>query len=563
VTNSNRTGLASLFPAHSAGVRPWPGAWVLCVPLVVAPVASWAANCSSSGNLRYLGVSADGGKSVWLSATSPGQFELESAKGSQTVDQWSKQRRGLRISVSPDVSNGNGGTHKLYATDDGKPCLLDTQNQKNGFVFPPALPPFPPIGTLPPVTGLMPGLPGGVTPPIATLPPVTGITPGLPGGVTPPIATLPPVTGITPGLPGGVTPPIATLPPVTGVTPGLPGGVTPPIGVLVPPDGATRIAADTNVNCRVGLPARSATGSAETRAADCGESQLLAAAPAPAGAIIPLTEGRDLVVESLWNGWVDLHHIGSEDHRNGLDLDNSTGGVTLGVDRRFGANIIAGLSLSLDHSDSDGFGGAMTSQTQGFLVGPYVAHRLSNHWAADASIAWGRDQTDTQLDVLQGNYKADRTTFAFNANGQYEFDRTLVRPRLSVYYAHLSNDGYALKGGVAGQSVTLAMPKASSNYGMAEASGEVTQVFTQAGGSVVAPYARLAVRYEFERPNDGEVLAGDLSMARTSPWGGSLRVGARALADRATMIEAEAGYLSLGQSGLNVWELRLYVSHAF
>lgn len=29
------------------------------------------------------------------------------------------------------------------------------------------------------------------------------------------------------------------------------------------------------------------------------------------------------------------------------------------------------------------------------------------------------------------------------------------------------------------------------------------------------------------------------------------------------MIEAEAAYLSLGQSGLNVWELRLYVSHAF
>ncbi len=29
------------------------------------------------------------------------------------------------------------------------------------------------------------------------------------------------------------------------------------------------------------------------------------------------------------------------------------------------------------------------------------------------------------------------------------------------------------------------------------------------------------------------------------------------------MFEAEAGYLSLGQQGLNVWELRLYVSHAF
>ena len=658
----------SRFRVHSEGAHPLRGAWMLTLALAATSTTGWAANCSSSGNLRYLGVTNDGAKSVWLSATSPGQFELESAKGGLTVDAWTKQRRGLRVSVSPEVSNGNGGTHKLYVTDGSKPCLLDTQNQKDGFVFPSTLPPFPPIGVLPPVTGLMPGMPGGIIPPIATLPPSTGLTPTVPGGVTPPIATLPPPTGVMPTVPGGVTPPIATLPPSTGLTPTVPGGVTPPIATLPPPTGvmptvpggvtppiatlppstgltptvpggvtppiatlppptgvmptvpggvtppiatlpppsglmptvpggvtppiatlppptgltpmvpgvvtpplgsvvpsgeATRIAAGANMNCGVGLPERSATGSADTRAVDCGESQLRAAAPSPTSAVVPLTEGRDLVVESLWNGWVDLHHIGSQDRRNGLDLDNGTGGVTLGVDRRFGANDVAGWSLSLARSDSDGFGGTMTSQTKGFLVGPYLAVRLSDHWAADAAIAWGRDRTDTQLDVLQGNVDADRTTFAANANGQYEFDGTLVRPRLSVYYAHLSSGAYALKGNVAGQSISLAMASTRSNYGVAEASGEVTRAFTLSGGSVVAPYARLAARYEFARPNDGEVLAGDLSMATTGPWGGSVRVGARALADRATMIEAEAGYLSLGQAGLDVWELRLYLSHAF
>ena len=679
----------SRFRVHSEGAHPLRGAWMLTLALAATSTTGWAANCSSSGNLRYLGVTNDGAKSVWLSATSPGQFELESAKGGLTVDAWTKQRRGLRVSVSPEVSNGNGGTHKLYVTDGSKPCLLDTQNQKDGFVFPSTLPPFPPIGVLPPVTGLMPGMPGGIIPPIATLPPSTGLTPTVPGGVTPPIATLPPPTGVMPTVPGGVTPPIATLPPPTGVMPTVPGGVTPPIATLPPPTGltptvpggvtppvatlppptgvmptvpggvtppiatlppstgltptvpggvtppiatlppptgvmptvpggvtppiatlpppsglmptvpggvtppiatlppptgltpmvpgvvtpplgsvvpsgeATRIAAGANMNCGVGLPERSATGSADTRAVDCVESQLRAAAPSPTSAVVPLTEGRDLVVESLWNGWVDLHHIGSQDRRNGLDLDNSTGGVTLGVDRRFGANIVAGLSLSLARSDSDSFGGTMTSQTKGLLVGPYLAVRLSDHWAADAAIAWGRDRTDTQFDVLHGSVDADRTTFAANANGQYEFDGTLVRPRLSAYYAHLSSGAYALQGDVAGQSISLAMASARSNYGMAEASGELTRSFTLSGGSVVAPYARLAVRYEFTRPNDGEILAGDLSTARTSPWGGSLRVGARALADRATMIEAEAGYLSLGQAGLDVWELRLYLSHAF
>jgi len=325
----------------------------------------------------------------------------------------------------------------------------------------------------------------------------------------------------------------------------------------------TRIAAGVNVDCGAGLPDRSTTGSAQVRPVDCGESQLRAAAPAPAGTLVPLTEGRDLVVESLWNAWVDMRYIGSEDRRNGLDLDNRSGGVTLGVDRRFGNDFVAGINLSLGRSDTDGFGGTLTSETRGFVAGPYVAYRLSNRWSADAAIAWGRDQTDSRLDVLQGSYQSDRTTFTANLNGQYEFDRTLVRPRLSVYYARQSSDGYALSGNVAGESVALAMPETGSNYGVAEASSEVTRAFTLAGGGVVAPFARLAVRYEFARPSDGEVLAGDLSMAQTGPWGGSLRVGARALATRATLIEAEAGYLSLGQSGLDIWEVRLYLSHAF
>ena len=249
------------------------------------------------------------------------------------------------------------------------------------------------------------------------------------------------------------------------------------------------------------------------------------------------------MVESLWNGWGDVRHIGSKDRRSGLDLDNSTGGVTLGVDRLIGTKTIAGLSLSLDRSDSDGFDGTLTSQTEGFLVGPYVAYRMSDDWAADAAIAVGRYKTDSQIDVLQGSSRPGASRSRSTPMASMNSIGPSSDPDSPFYYAHMVSDDYRMEGSVAGQSISLAMPKSSSNYGMAEASGEVTQSFLVSGGTVVAPYARLAVRYEFARPNDGEVLAGDLSMARTSPWGGSLRVGARALADRATMIEAEAGYL--------------------
>jgi hypothetical protein len=242
------------------------------------------AQADPKGRLIFLGWTRDLQHSVWLSAVQPGVFDLVDSQYSQTIDFWTQERAGLRLSVSSHREE-YGGTHNLFTQ------ITDQYSQYENFVDSadqcpcrPLLPnTWPPI-TLPPpptepgfpdggVTGLMPTLPPGVNPPIATLPPTgvmpqlppverpptgvmpglppverpptgvmpqlppierppTGVMPQLPGGVTPPMGRLPP-TGVMPQLPGGVTPPVGTLPP-TGVMPQLPGGVTPPVGTLPP-----------------------------------------------------------------------------------------------------------------------------------------------------------------------------------------------------------------------------------------------------------------------------------------------------------------------------------------
>ncbi|MGL4505146.1 MAG: hypothetical protein ACRCUF_05380, partial [Aeromonas sobria] len=137
---------------------------VIALATVIA-LHTTPATADPSGQLIFLGWTADGQHSLWLSAVSLGQFEVESAKQSQIYDSWSQGRRGLHLTVSPEVQNG--GTHKLYAYIDsssGKRVLLDTDNQQAGhFTFPntfpsPSLPSTP---TLPP-TGVMPTRPSGV-----------------------------------------------------------------------------------------------------------------------------------------------------------------------------------------------------------------------------------------------------------------------------------------------------------------------------------------------------------------------------------------------------------------
>ncbi|RZT94980.1 hypothetical protein [Rivibacter subsaxonicus] len=58
-------------------------------------------------------------------------------------------------------------------------------------------------------------------------------------------------------------------------------------------------------------------------------------------------------------------------------------------------------------------------------------------------------------------------------------------------------------------------------------------------------------------------MTSQLTLADTSPWSGSLRLGLRSLVARSLIVEASLGYLSIGQNGLDTWEGRLFVSYGF
>ncbi len=117
---------------------------LLSVALVIgSSLPAMAANCKSSGGLLYLGNTRDGSRSVWLSRTDLGSFELEAAQGNQTVDTWAvpPQRRLHLLSLA-------GGFQwqwrhpQALQTSGNQPCLIDTHNQKRGWHFP-SLPPRP------------------------------------------------------------------------------------------------------------------------------------------------------------------------------------------------------------------------------------------------------------------------------------------------------------------------------------------------------------------------------------------------------------------------------------
>jgi len=237
--------------------------------------------------------------------------------------------------------------------------------------------------------------------------------------------------------------------------------------------------------------------------------------------------------------------------------------VTIGADRRLDQDLVAGFNLSYETSRSSGFGGELRNESSGFNFGPHLGARLSSEWTLDASLGLGLIDNDTQISVLSGHYTTQRYSGTLTASGLYHSEKTQVRPKASVYYGYFKNEAYDMSGTIAGIPVVLPVAKDSFDFGTTELSAEVSQLVRLSGGKVVVPYAEAGVRYEFARPNAGQILTGSLTQVTASPWSGSLRVGARVLLTRSTFIEASAGYLSFMQNGFDLWEGKIFLSHGF
>lgn len=526
-------------------------------------------NCDAQGGLFYLGNTSDDSRSIWLSATSAGAFRLDAAQGNTTVDEWTKSGRGLNITASPFVSSGNGGVHKLYDTSGSKDCLMDSQNQKGGVIPPhiviPTIRPngYFPLPRLPTIhpTGYIP------LPDVPTIHP-TGYIP------LPDVPTIHP-TGYIP-LPDLPIPPIPPRPP--GPTPPGPTPPSPtPIGPT-PPDvtpGARIEAAET-------LPRD------ERRFADCPDARTRASLPpgtrlppecldqrsgqasasgAQTGASgqVPITPGRDVGVgvTKEWNVWADANFVDVSDGRYGLDVTGWSRVGTVGMDRRITSNAIAGVFVSMEQNQAGGYGGFFSSSSWGPTIGPYAAMLLSDSWSIDGSLGYSRLSNDLTLAVLQGSFVSQRLSANLNLHAQYDLKVVNVRPRLTGNYMKTFSDAYSMQGTIVGRALSVTYGSANYDYASMEFAAEFNKLFTMKGGDRLMPFAEFGMTYEAVRPNGGQILTSDLQLVVPSPWSMQARAGVRMLISNAVLLEARAGYLSFGQSGLDVVEARLNLSFSF
>lgn len=278
------------------------------------------------------------------------------------------------------------------------------------------------------------------------------------------------------------------------------------------------------------------------------------------GTQAPVTRGREVGGESKWNTFIDAGHTGTSDHRFGRELDTHSGYLTLGADRRFTKDLVAGVNLTFDNSDTDGFAGTWHAESDGFTVGPYFGYHLSRAWVLGGSLGVGWSQNENQIAIISGRHSSQQYSSSLSANGQYAFGKTVVRPSATLSYDYSSNAAHDMAGRLFGLPFSVTLPESGGGSATAEVTAEVSHAFRK-GGVLFVPFVEL--RVENSLAGGPQFLTAQLSRVTTSPWSGSVQVGGRALLWNVTFVEASYAYMSLGHAGLDTSELRLFLSRAF
>lgn len=280
---------------------------------------------------------------------------------------------------------------------------------------------------------------------------------------------------------------------------------------------------------------------------------------------VPITPGRDLGVGVTkdWNLWADANFVNVSDGRYGLDVTGWSRVGTVGLDRRITSNFVLGVYVSMEDNRTGGYGGFFSASSHGPTVGPYASLLLSDNWAIDGSLGYSRLSNNMSVAVLNGSYLSQRLSANVNLRAQYDLDVFAVRPRLTGNYIKTFSDGYDMQGTIVGQSLGVTYGSADYDYATVELAAEFNRLFTMKNGDRLMPFAEIGAIFEAARPNGGQILTSDLQLVVPSPWSFQARAGVRMLLSDAVLLEARAGYLSFGQSGLDVVEGRLHVAFSF
>ncbi|MCU0868274.1 MAG: autotransporter outer membrane beta-barrel domain-containing protein [Burkholderiales bacterium] len=266
--------------------------------------------------------------------------------------------------------------------------------------------------------------------------------------------------------------------------------------------------------------------------------------------------GPPMGATGLWSVWADAQYTTIDDQRYGQSTSGRVVNGTVGVDRLFGDRLVGGVAMANERYNLTAYAGQVGIAVDGVTVGPYLGWKVTDTVVADAWVGYGRFDNALDLPASRADYSAARWFGSANLTTVADLGWIRLRPKATLFGSRDCADAFV-------DSLGFAAAGSRFSFGSAEASLEANRIFDPGPNLRVLPFVRVAVRNDFQRPLDGDLILADGTRQSTSPWGGTVRVGVRMLLDRRITLDASAAYNSVFQNDLKIVSTRVALTAYF
>jgi len=195
------------------------------------------------------------------------------------------------------------------------------------------------------------------------------------------------------------------------------------------------------------------------------------------------------------------------------DLDFSTDGVSIGVDRRFNGKFAAGVGVGFARDRTDIGTDGSRSRARGVSAAIYGSYHPSSNTFIDGLIGAGSLNFKTQRYVTpidayaSGERKGNQFFASLSAGYEFRESGKLLSPYLRLDYAS-DRLKQSSETGAGQYALTYFSQTTPSLQGVA---GLRAESFNQTNYGWVTPRARLELRHEFQKARDSSIAYADLS----------------------------------------------------
>ena len=215
-----------------------------------------------------------------------------------------------------------------------------------------------------------------------------------------------------------------------------------------------------------------------------------------AGEGLPDPEDRNWI--DRFDIWVEGSFNSYSDPDEDDDRKGQFGIVHTGVDYRISQDVLLGILASVDWTKekTDVVDGEVDGT--GWMVGPYMSARLSEHIYFDARIGWGRSDNSARQSIMgfeyEGDFKTERWLARATLAGAWNFDNLVLSPEISVAYIEDKQDAYDVNG----NGGTVAVDGQTISVGRLSIAQEIGYRYELETASLL-PYLRAGLHWDFDQ----------------------------------------------------------------